>query len=79
MIVEFTHAFTVALHFDGRKCLLRWNSDQHDQSRCPEVKCHYHSTNGTPILHLKSNNIRKLTQIKPELLSGESATECSTV
>ena len=26
-IIEFTHAFTVALHFDGGKCLLRWNSD----------------------------------------------------
>ena len=64
---EFTHTFTAALHFDGRKCILRWHSNQRNQSRCLTVEYYRHSTNGTPMFHLKNQSnlyVRWLNQTK---------------
>ena len=49
---ELTHTFTLALYLDGRKCLLRWHSNQQNQSRCLKVEYYHHSTNGTPMFRL---------------------------
>jgi hypothetical protein len=83
MIEKLTDAFNVSLHLMEENVsytvTMELRPSQSISTRMPlklAVKCNYHSTNTNSMLvHFKSIKICKLTQIKPELLNGESEIE----